>query len=501
MSAGLAARVLTRGESIAARYDVRPYDKTPVPTARELHLLNRFGAGYTPQSLRQLRRAGSARKWFLLQLTPGKVTENPVAASLDSWFPALAWPAATKDAKNRSGEYGSWEHARDLGNLSVLRRMLSNRQVLEQMTDFWSNHLHVPAGYDYAWVQRKSYDEVIRRNALGSFETLLLQATLHPAMQYYLDNWRSVKNAPNENHGRELLELHTVGRTAGYTEQMVKDSAKILSGYSVYKTTHETFYDLDRHTTGAVKVLGFTHANANPDGRAVTVAYLKYLAHHPATAKRIARKLAVRFVSDNPSEALVNRLAAVYLKNGTQIKPVLKALIEEAEFWGARDKKVRTPYDDLVATCRSLAIAPRKPTNGESFANALAWVHGAVLVYQWPAPDGAPEDAASWTSVSRMLSSFRYHWVLSGGWWPTRDVGYRKPASWLPQTQLRLDEFVDHLSRVWLGRRSTPQLLQAVCQAVDESPGAIINASHAVITWKFPRLSTVFFDSPKHMSR
>lgn len=501
MAAGLASRVVTRNATTAARYDVRPYDKTPVPTARELHLLNRFGSGYTPQGLRQLRRAGSARKWFLLQLTPGQVKENPVAASLETWFPAMAWSPATKDAKNRSGEYGSWEHARDLGNLSLLRRITSNRQVLEQMTDFWSNHLHVPAGYDYAWTQRKSYDDLIRKYALSSFETLLLQATLHPAMLFYLDNWRSMKNAPNENHGRELLELHTVGRAAGYTEQMVKDSAKILSGYTVDKETYTGYYDPARHTTGAVRVLGFTNSNTQADGRQVTVAYLRYLAHHPATAQRIARKLALRFVSDNPSDALVKRLAAVYLKNGTRIKPVLEALIAEAEFWGARDKKVRTPYDDLVATCRSMGIAPRKPTADDSFGNALAWVHGAIQVYQWPAPDGAPDDAASWTSVSRMLSSFRFHWGLGGGWWPTRDVTYRKPASWLPQTQLRLDEFVDHLSRTWLGRRSTPQLLTAVCQAIDEPPGEIVHASHEVITWKFPRLSAVFFDSPKHLSR
>src|SRR6195952_1809614 len=107
--------------------------------------------------------------------------------------------------------------------------MSSERSVLETMTDFWSSHLHIPIGHDYAWVYRFDYDAAIRQHALGSFEDLLVACSLHPAMRTYLGNWQSVKNKPNENQGRELLELHTLGREAGYTEQMVKDSAKILS--------------------------------------------------------------------------------------------------------------------------------------------------------------------------------------------------------------------------------------------------------------------------------
>ena len=119
-----------------------------------------------------------------------------------------------------------------------------------------------------------------------------------------------MRNAPNENQGRELLELHTVGRSAGYTEQMVKDSAKLLSGYTVdaWKTWAPS-YDSRRHTTGPVQVLGFGAANAAADGSALTVDYLRYLAHHPATATRIATKLCRHFVADQPSDALVAAVA------------------------------------------------------------------------------------------------------------------------------------------------------------------------------------------------
>src|SRR6195952_3339304 len=157
--------------------------------------------------------------------------------------------------------------------------MSSERSVLETMTDFWSSHLHIPIGHDYAWVYRFDYDATIRQHALGTFEDLLVACSLHPAMRVYLDNWKSVRNAPNENQGRELLELHTVGRDAGYTEDMVKSSAKILSGYAVDWGTGKTFtplYDPAKHTTGAVSVLGFSHANTSTDGQAVATAYLKY---------------------------------------------------------------------------------------------------------------------------------------------------------------------------------------------------------------------------------
>ena len=180
------------------------------------------------------------------------------------------------------------------------------------MTDFWSTNLHIPVGHDRAWIYRADYDATIRQQAFGTFEDLLVALSLHPAMRLYLDNWSSVKNKPNENQGRELLELHTVGRAAGYTEAMVKDSAKILSGYTVdWGKTYVAKYDTNRHTTGAVTVLGFSDPNAGADGQSLTVAYLKYLAHHPSTASNLCRKLATYFVSDSPSDGLVAALAQV----------------------------------------------------------------------------------------------------------------------------------------------------------------------------------------------
>ena len=486
----------------APTYRVNPYRRTAVPSRAELHLMNRLGTGYSRATWAQMRRAGGATRWFNRQLRPDGVAESTAAKALEEWFPGRHETPERRWQRHTSKSMEGWMYSRDLAAYSMLRRMYSNRPVLETMTDFWSNHLHITADGDTAWVHRDDYDKTIRAHALGRFDALLEAATLHPAMLLYLDNWRSVKDAPNENHGRELLELHTVGRTSGYTEDMVKDSARILSGWTV--DAHKTWrasYQTSLHTTGRVAVLGFSHANSSGDGREVTRAYLRYLAHHPATARTIAGKLALRFVSDSPSTALVNHLAGVYLRSGTDIAAVLRALVRHKEFRASVGRKVRTPADDLVQTARVLGVRAKRPTSVKSFAIAIAWATGGERLYSWPRPDGAPEHNDAWASASRMLGSFRMHWGLVGGWWPKEQVVFRRPASWLPQRRIRFDQYVDHLCRLVHGKGSSPRMLKAAVQATGVRPGEVITASHPLGSWLFVRLMAALLDSPEHMSR
>jgi uncharacterized protein (DUF1800 family) len=379
--------------------------------------------------------------------------------------------------------------------------MYSTRQVHETMVDFWNNHLHIPVSSNRAWMLRWDYDQTIRRHALGRFEDLLVASSLHPAMLLYLDNAKSVRDAPNENQGRELLELHTLGRTAGYTERMVKDSAVLLSGYTVDESTWTTRYDKRRHTTRPVQVLGFSNANAAEDGSALTVEYLRHLARHPATARMVAGRLATRFVSDTPSDALVAHLAGVYLDSGTDIAVTLRALVASAEFAASFGKKVRTPVDDLVATVRVLGVTASAPTSPDSFSNAIAYLPRAMLLYSWPRPDGAPETNADWASAARMLASFRMHWLLAGGYHPSSGARYRSSRSWMPRSGIRVDAYVDHVCRLLLGRGSTSLDLKAVCQATGRLPGERVTAKHPLVTYLFVRMAIVLLDSPDHMSR
>jgi hypothetical protein len=264
------------------------------------------------------------------------------------------------------------------------------------------------------------------------------------------------------------------------------------------------YYDPTRHTTGAVDLLGFTDPNATNDPE-LAVRYLRFLAHHPATAHRIATKLAVRFVSDTPSVALVDSLAQTFLDSGTDIKATLRALVASDEFWASADQKVRTPIDDTVATCRVLGVTAQAPTGDSSFANTLVYTLNSVGVYQWPRPDGPPDLAQSWATTTRMLNSFRTHWGMAGGWYPNGQVAYRSPVAFLPDPVppegLEFRLVVDHLSRTLLGRVSTSRLLRAASVGCDIAPAERITSSHALLRYKFPRLLAVLLDSPAHLTR
>ncbi len=331
---------------------------------------------------------------------------------------------------------------------------------------------------------------------------MLVEATLHPSMLIFLDNYKSIRNAPNENHGRELLELHTVGRTSGYTEQMVKDAAKILSGYTVdAKGTWEGFYNPTLHTMGPVQVLDFSHPNSSSDGKQMAVDFLRYLANHPATARTIAYKLATRFVSDEPSDELVVHLARVFRDSGTDIKTTLRALVAHPEFQASAGRKVRTPVEDLVATAKVLQVEAQKPTSGAAFAHDISFVHQGMILYQWPRPDGPPNRNSAWSSASRVLGSFRMHWLFTGGYYPDGNVVYRTPGSWIPQRSLRFDQYVDHLCRMFHGKPSTSRVLRAAVEATGLTPSTTITRTHRVTGYMGVRLIGAILDSPAHMSR
>ena len=499
-TAGTAALVSI--PSVAEAAVVARYTRTPVPSRRERHVMDRFSYGHSTKLLKQMRKAGSPQEWFNQQLKPNQIGDR-YATGLKSWFPSLSYSPVESWKKNTSGEHPLWKQSTEFVGWSLLRRTYSNRQLLEVMTEFWSNHLHIPAVGDGSYPNRVSYDAAIRRHALGSYENLLKATITHPAMLTYLDQGKSTKKAPNENLGRELLELHTVGRKA-YTESDVLNSARILTGWKIdYWDTWALTYEPSDHWTGAVKVLGFSDRNSDPDGRELTYRYLTYLARHPETAKRIARKVAVRFVSDNPSNELVNHLTRVYLRNGTSIKAVLRAVINHPEFWKSVGGKVRTPNEDYVATYRAMGVRVTRPTADDSAARSIIWQAQSMgqRPFGWPRPDGEPDDPEIWSSVGRMAGSFGVHYTIAGGWWPSKDIRYRPYAKWLPQRRIRLNALVDHMSRKILGRKSTPALLDAVILATGYPASEIIDAEHPLARWRMPVLLQTLLDTPEHMTR
>lgn len=483
----------------------RPYRATLIPTSRELHLMKRFSFGYSSTLRQQVAAAGGARSWFNQQLNPAGVPDS-FADGIRSWFPLLGSSPLTSLTNQRSGRFDRNQYTWAIARWSMLRQVYSNRQVHEVMADFWLNHFHVFAQSSAAWMFRPSYDAAIRKLALGTFEQLLKAAETHPAMLRYLDQDESIGTRLNENLGRELLELHTVGAGSGYTEAMVKDSARILTGQLVDRDTLQPYYSEADHYHGRVTVLGFTHANTYGQGRAVIDAYLSYLAHHPATARRLARKLAVRFVADNPPAALVERVAQAYLRSGTDIKTTLRALVDDPEFYSGARPKVRTATEDVVASLRAIGArisAPTDPKSGSEAAHAILWLSSGICQrpWHWVTPDGFPDRSDAWASASRMLASFRVHHNLAGGYYPKTHIGYRLGAAWLPQRRIRFDQLVDHLCRTLHGRGSTAEILGAACTYLGVRPGTVVTATHAVARYKMVWLVALLLDSPTHMTR
>jgi hypothetical protein len=467
------------------------------------HLVGRFSYGVTPALAREVRHQGGARSWFDWQLSPGKISD-PAGDALLGWFPHLKWSTSRIAEENDSGRVGGWEVMADYQNWLLLRRMKSRRQLLETMTEFWENHFNVPVGADGVYTYRKHYGDAIRARALDSFESLLQAVTVHPAMGIYLGNAVSDKDHPNENQGRELLELHTVGLAAGYHERDVVDSARILTGWRVDMwDTWAAFYDRGSHYHRPVRVLGFRSDNSSSDGRKVTRDYLRYLAHHPATAQHIAGKLAVAFVSDTPPASLVRHLARVYLKHKTQIRPVLRALVDSAEFRHSVGEKIRDPENDLVATYRLMRVTVAKPPDQDRAAHQLIWQASSMgmMPMSWPAPNGQPIVGAAWASPSRVLGSMSTHYTMAGGWWPSNGIHYQQPTSWLPKPATRFDHLVDHMAQRILQRHASDTLQQACREAVATPAHEQITRDHPVMQWLFPRLLTTFFDSPDFLRR
>jgi uncharacterized protein (DUF1800 family) len=323
-------------------------------------------------------------------------------------------------------------------------------------------------------------------------------------MLIFLSAATSTKTAPNENLGRELLELHTVG-AGSYTEDDVKDSARILTGYSVDMwDTWAASYEPDDHATGRVRVGDFSDPNKDPDGRAVTKAYLRYLARHPHTARHLCERLATKFVHDDPPAALVHRLAKVYLANDTAILPVLRALVASKEFRGAADRKLRDPSEDVVATYRALGVDVRRPVSDQSAANAVLWQAESVGLspHTWPRPDGSPVDDQTWISPARALASMGMHWSMAGGWWPDQEVKHPLPGRWIPAGKkgIRFEDLVDELAHDLLHRPASRHLLKTAKLATGCRPGERITRDHELAQWAFPRLLGALLDSPDHLA-
>jgi uncharacterized protein (DUF1800 family) len=356
---------------------------------------------------------------------------------------------------------------------------------------------------DDVWDCRHDYDRaVIRKFALGNFEDMLLASAQHPAMLKFLDNAYSNKDNPNENYGRELLELHSVSVEAGYSEEDMWNSTLLMTGFGVDWDTGGFRYWKDDHHVGHVRVMGFSASNGSAaNGYDVGLNYLRYLARHPATANHIARKLCMRFVSDSPAPSLVSALAQTYLAKGTAIVPVLRQLFRSPEFADSLGRKVRRPAEDIVATVRVLKIGPDQ--SGNEGMQGLYWMADGLgnAPLAWPPPDGYPDEAVKWASAGGTLGRWNVHTSLAAHWWPdelTMPPFRSYLPSPLPATHGAL---VQALARRLLFRSLPGVQRDGVLALVGKSATAPLHKGDEAVTWRLPYLLAAILDSPFHALR
>ncbi len=376
------------------------------------------------------------------------------------------------------------ELIRQIVNQKILRAAYSNNQLQEVMTSFWFNHFNVSLTKNESVRFVPCYErDVIRPNALGKFEDLLLATAKSPAMLTYLDNFRSVasdgnnnteagakrlrelyaqqmqlnqnrdtsarfkevlnkiKNVKksqglNENYAREIMELHTLGVDGGYTQTDVTNAAKVLTGWTIFPMNDEYggkqinkmianvgeeklkaqgfvhdgdfMFAVNKHDKSETVVLG--HPLSGKDGYQEGLKLMDILSRHNSTAHFICKKLAVRFVNDNPPAALVDRMAKSFLDNDGDTKKVLLTMVNSPEFWNkaALREKIKSPFELTISTVRALDARVAQPYQLVNWINKMG-----ERIYYYQAPTGFPDKAQYWINTGSLLNRMNFGLALA----------------------------------------------------------------------------------------
>ncbi len=439
-----------------------------------LHALNRLGYGPRPGDVDRVRQMG-LEKWINQQIHPETIDDSTLAARLQP-YPTLAMSPATLLAEHPTPEAAAKrmgisveEYRKQLAEMArqqgangglgmrgvedqrpqrvldeltlakMTRAIYSERQLNEQLVDFWFNHFNVFAYKDVdLWLLTSYERDAIRPHVLGKFRDLLSATAQSPAMLFYLDNWLSSdpkafdrlrhmppakrptapagvpgvgpKRGLNENYGRELLELHTVGVDGGYTQRDVMEVARCFTGWTLrdVRTDPQFYFDARIHDPDPMRVMDKKiGAGGIKDGTKV----LEMLSHHPSTAKFISTKLARHFVSDTPPPQLVARMAKTFLKTDGDIRAVLQTMIYSPEFWSreAYRAKIKTPFELVASTARALG------TDVDAPMPLVQWTAriGEPL-YQCLPPTGYPDKAEMWVNSGALLNRLNFAMALAG---------------------------------------------------------------------------------------
>ena len=368
-------------------------------------LLDRIAYGPSPEDSLRIRELG-ARAFIEEQLHPESIDDSAFEARLAS-YPTVGM-SLTDVVSNQMSTPDV--PLLELMDAKILRAAYSKRQLEAILTDFWFNHFSVrDAGITLGSYER----DVIRAHVFGRFEDMLVAVARSPAMAIYLNNMENVRDGLvingvergiNENYGRELLELHTVGLGSGYTQQDVIALARCFTGWNVDLAAPDGFAYIDwLHDKDPKQVMGLAiGANgAEDDGRRA----LAYLAAHPSTAAQIARKLVRRFVDENPPAALVDAATDTFLRTGGDLGEVMRTILLSDDFLARPPRtKLKRPLVLIASTIRALRLEIRDDVE---FYRSYLWLLGELPYYAGD-PRGYSENSAQWLAPGALLSRLEF---------------------------------------------------------------------------------------------
>ena len=435
--------LLSACSSTSLRSDAKnDYVKTLPPVGNTLSkanvnsglLLNRLTFGSNFSSDQQLQAVNMDRYLDQQLRARGSVVPNVIQAqinamtisqqSLEELIHKLEAQRITADQQKGIDDSLNKQYQQELSRLqreaatrSLLRDIYSPNQLQEQMTWFWMNHFNIHSGKHNIRAMLGDFEEnAIRPYALGNFRDLLRATAYHPAMLRYLDNEYNANGRINENYAREIMELHTMGVNSGYTQKDVQELARILTGVGVnltgvtpkikpelsklYLRRGLFEFNPQRHDFGDKQFLGSTiHGRGLNEVEDV----LTMLTRQPATARYISKELATYFVSDTPSDALVQSMANSFLQSDGNIPITLRTMFDSPEFIASLGHKFKDPLHYVVSVVR-LAYDGNSIVNTGPMLNWLNMMGQAFNGHQ--TPDGYSMQESAWASPGQMSVRF-----------------------------------------------------------------------------------------------
>ncbi len=492
-------------------------------SATATHLLDRMAFGPRPGDIAHVQAVGIGG-WLEEQLNPARISDSADLAALAPYREALrdptdlfealtpGRPAQLDSVQRRQMQMDDRQLAQDVMMTALARHIASDRQLLEVMTDFWTNHFNVymPKEAD-RFLVADFVESAIRPNALGRFEDLLVATAEHPAMLVYLDNAQSVapgsspprarpvafappprrgmrplfppeptmpavarpvappKSGINENYARELMELHTLGVDGGYTQQDVIEVARIFTGWGISRPRPMgpgrfafEYHDW-AHEDGDKVVLGVTFRSA---GMKEGLRLLHMLAEDPATARHVSHELCARFVADDPPDGCVDAAVAAWQATHGDIRAVLRAIVASPDFWASeyRGNRFKTPLEFVTSAVRAVG---GEPDTTARLLGPLQQLGEAPFMRL--TPDGYPEAAAFWMNSGAILTRMNLALALASGRMPgvTMDLDSLVPVT------ADYDALVRRVGAAILGGQASEQTLRTIRQQIGDMPNQL----------------------------